>query len=434
LKRGILILLWIPFCLSISGNIFYVSPQGNDSNPGSISKPFLTLNKAWSIIFPGDIVYMRGGTYSYNSTTTLLQDKSGTAVNPIKIWAYPGEKPVIDYSGVVFESQKIGIRLHNCNYIHLKGIRITSLVQPKDGTVNYGIILYNEVSNCIFELMETDHIGGIGVVIADDCNNNLFLNCDSHHNEDSLSPVSYGGSDGFETGSNTAGHTSTNNVFRGCRAWWNSDDGWDLRQADGIYTIENCWSFWNGFIPGTFNSAGNGEGFKLGGKTAPETTSTLRIVKYSLSFENRRVGFSPEPDEPENNLGVEVTNCVSYGNVEGMNFDYSNVSLLRNNISYKNTENYRIGENCTHDHNSFDLPVAVSDDDFVSVSSKGADGPREADGSLPKLTFLHLTKGSDLIDAGVDVGMPYGGNAPDLGAFEIYDEINFRSSKYSDPR
>ncbi len=43
-------------------------------------------------------------------------------------------------------------------------------------------------------------------------------------------------------------------------------------------------------------------------------------------------------------------------------------------------------------------------------------GVRKADGSLPDSTFLHLVGGSDLIDAGVDVGLSYNGAAPDLGA------------------
>jgi hypothetical protein len=44
--------------------------------------------------------------------------------------------------------------------------------------------------------------------------------------------------------------------------------------------------------------------------------------------------------------------------------------------------------------------------------------PRQPDGSLPVLSFLHLAGGSDLIDVGTDVGLPFLGSAPDLGAFE----------------
>jgi len=46
------------------------------------------------------------------------------------------------------------------------------------------------------------------------------------------------------------------------------------------------------------------------------------------------------------------------------------------------------------------------------------DNPRQADGSLPVITCFHLAEDSDLIDAGVDVGLPYEGETPDIGAFE----------------
>ena len=45
-------------------------------------------------------------------------------------------------------------------------------------------------------------------------------------------------------------------------------------------------------------------------------------------------------------------------------------------------------------------------------------GYEDADGSLPDVQFLHLAAGSDLVDKGVDVGLPFSGSAPDLGAFE----------------
>jgi hypothetical protein len=43
---------------------------------------------------------------------------------------------------------------------------------------------------------------------------------------------------------------------------------------------------------------------------------------------------------------------------------------------------------------------------------------RQPDGNLPEIDFLHLAEGSDLIDAGVELGYAFNGEAPDLGAFE----------------
>jgi hypothetical protein len=71
--------------------------------------------------------------------------------------------------------------------------------------------------------------------------------------------------------------------------------------------------------------------------------------------------------------------------------------------------------------NSWLPPFSVTNTDFVSVDTAGVTGPRKPDGSLPDILFMHLAAGSDLIDAGTDVGLPFNGSAPDLGAFESAD-------------
>jgi hypothetical protein len=420
-------------CVS-SGKTLYVATNGNDGNNGDIAHPFATLEKAWSYVSAGDIIYMRGGNYRY-TTTADLEGRSGSIGKMINIWAYPGEHPIINYSGVIFPSQTqcFGIFLRNDNYVRLKGIRVTGAAQVHElnAKPNYGMILWDNVNNCIFEQMETDHIGGWGVMVGQNSDNDLFLNCDSHHNADPYSTADpYGGADGFETGSHGT-VTSTNIIFRGCRAWGNSDDGWDLRQADGVYTLENCWSFHNGFREDQVTPGGNGEGFKLGGKTAPASTTIIRTVRNCLAFEDS-AGFTPEPDSPDLLLGVEVYNSVSYNNYGiGINFEYNNYAILRNNIVYNNAAGnmYGWGPNVVHDHNvgvTSDLTYTVTDADFQSLNSTVADGPRQADGSLPNITFLHLKQGSKLIGAGVNVGLTTDGagnmwkSTPSIGAFEYY--------------
>ena len=81
--------------------------------------------------------------------------------------------------------------------------------------------------------------------------------------------------------------------------------------------------------------------------------------------------------------------------------------IYRNNIAYANEggsiNSYNLGA-YTHDHNSWDSSVTVSDADFVSLDVSQLYAPRKADGSLPDITFGHLAAGSDLINAGTDVG------------------------------
>lgn len=79
-------------CPSIAGGHF-VSPSGDDSNPGTIDRPWKTIDKAESTVQPGDTVVLRGGTYgARNHLTDLVANGTGSA--RINLVAYPGETPV----------------------------------------------------------------------------------------------------------------------------------------------------------------------------------------------------------------------------------------------------------------------------------------------------------------------------------------------------
>jgi len=66
--------------LTLSGATYYVSPSGSDSNPGTISQPFFTLNKAWKVISGGDIVHSNLLSamlkWTLNCVKQALQSKS----------------------------------------------------------------------------------------------------------------------------------------------------------------------------------------------------------------------------------------------------------------------------------------------------------------------------------------------------------------------
>ena len=89
---------------------------------------------------------------------------------------------------------------------------------------------------------------------------------------------------------------------------------------------------------------------------------------------------------------------------------------MRNNISFPldNTNMQGVDEA----FNSWDLGLTPASDDFASLDDAGTLGPRKPDGRLPDTDFLKLRAGSPMIDRGTDVGLPYTGSAPDLGAWE----------------
>jgi len=99
--------------------------------------------------------------------------------------------------------------------------------------------------------------------------------------------------------------------------------------------------------------------------------------------------------------------------------------VCRNNIAYANSDRpvaLALNALYTHDHNSWDIPLTLTDADFISVDSTGITAPRQADGSLPDNDcynyFLRPSSSSQAIDVGTDVGLDYEGTAPDIGAFE----------------
>ena len=102
--------------------------------------------------------------------------------------------------------------------------------------------------------------------------------------------------------------------------------------------------------------------------------------------------------------------------------------ILRNNVAYDNLVGAVFqapGAVYTHSNNSWDFTVTIDAADFASIPETPEIGfeilsaSRQEDGSLPDLgDYFHLAPGSDLIDAGTNVGLPYSGSAPDLGAFE----------------
>ena len=202
--------------------------------------------------------------------------------------------------------------------------------------------------------------------------------------------------------------------------WWNSDDGVDMYSNDSEVLIENCWSFYNGYVPDTFEPGGDGNGFKAG-KSDETHASVLVTYKNCLAYKNRTVGFHQNGlDAP-----VAIYNSVAFLNeLEGYwfgEFDHPNVFM--NDISYANgSDPFLVSGTVTTStfllDGSNDASFSVSDADFASLVDSELTAPRKADGSLPDITFLHLAAGSELIDSGTDVGLPYLGGAPDLGPFE----------------
>lgn len=382
----------------ITNGAFFVAPSGSDSNPGTISQPYLTISKGVTAIGSGGLLYLRSGTYALSSKLSL--SKTANPTNRIRIWAYPGETPVIDSTGNT--SDGIGI---SGDWYHLKGITVMN--------AGHNGINISGASN-IVELCTTCSNENTGLHITGDTNTsyNLILNCDSYHNYDA--PTHGQNADGFSA----KWIFGPGNMFSGCRAWENADDGWDLWMGTNSIVITNCWAFQQGTnIFGDAAWQGNGNGFKLGGNYVG---TPHRLVR-SMSFKNMANGV----DQNNNIAGQTLDNNTCWGNI-GRNFAMAHGTnttphVVRNNLSFGAGSGDQFTSGTLSTNNSWQVisSPSASSSDVQSVDYSAVTGPRQSDGSLPNLPFLKPVLGGRLIDKGVDVGDPYLGAAPDLGANEM---------------
>ncbi len=84
------------------GEILYVAPDGDDSNPGTLTQPLRTIAHARDLVrtkngsMTGDItVYLRGGTYVQATPLEFDNADSGHGGFYVKYVGYPGEHPLI---------------------------------------------------------------------------------------------------------------------------------------------------------------------------------------------------------------------------------------------------------------------------------------------------------------------------------------------------
>lgn len=433
---GLLSLMLFALGTRASAAEFFVAPNGKDTDPGSLDKPFATVQRAQDAAGPGDTVYLRGGTYAMKEEQIARRegifayvtylDKSGTPQHPITYAAYKEEHPIFDLSAVKPADLRIDGFYVSGSWIHIKGLEVIG-VQVTIKRHTQSICFANDGSNNIYERLSMHDGQAIGIYSVRG-SGNLFLNCDAYRNWDFTSEDGKGGNvDGFGCHP-TKG--SVGNVFRGCRAWFNSDDGYDCINSKERVTFENCWAMYNGFSP-KFESLGDGNGFKGGGYgTLPADKLPNPIprhtIRFCLAVHNKANGFYANHHVG----GSDWFNNTGYRN--GANFNMlcrlpdnrTDVDgyghKLRNNLSYKGRTDITRLDRAKSDssHNSWDLDLKLTDKDFVSVDEAELVQPRQANGDLPAIGFLHPSDGSAVIDKGIDVGFPFHGAAPDLGAFE----------------
>lgn len=431
-------------------NIYYVSPDGNDDTAdGTAQKPFYSLHKLMNKVVPGDTIFMMAGTYKYSKridVCTIGKKNSGT----IALFAKDG-RAVLDFSAMPLGDNNQGMRI-SASYWHVYGLDIL-------GCGDNGMLIecnkpsgggYNEVKDSTHQahdnLIENCRFyrnRDTGLQIKNLGRNNKIVNCDAFFNAD----PDHGDADGFAV---KISH-GDGNYFYGCRAWNNSDDGWDgFIKTDGNFpddittSFDCCWAFNNGFLEDGSESNGNGNGFKLGSDFGRNNV----IMNRCLAFNNLAKGF----DQNHNTGSMILNNCTGYSEKYTKNkshYTYRLDEAVATGHEIRLTNCVAISDGIADRNESAYAPHSVKGtlitcdlntlpSDYKSISPQGTDADRQADGTLPATDFMHIAYGNTkLIDKGSPVtpytgesrwsqGITFTGAAPDLGCFETDIASNIR--------
>lgn len=318
----------------VGTDVIYCSPKGGGDG-SSIDKPTDVLSAIKSVK-AGGTIYLLEGTYNYTETILIEESNSGSEGKYKTISAYPGAKVVFDFTGQAVSGSARGFVLDG-SYWHFYGFEITQagdngmLLSGDNNKIEMMVFNDNEDTGLQLSRYQTSYSD-----VSQWPSNNLILNCTSKNNCDEATMEN---ADGFAA-KLTCGE---GNVFDGCMAYNNSDDGWDLFAKTetgpiGVVTLQNCVAFRNGFTEdGRGYGDCDGNGFKLGGSGV----GSAHVVKNCLAFENLNCGFT---DNNNPKLG-SISDCTSYNNGVGGN-GKPNISCYRctddgcdftNVISYINT-------------------------------------------------------------------------------------------------
>ncbi len=364
MKRLTLLLnLLLTALLPTMGRNLVASPNGHGTAPGTPHAP-LDLPTALRLLQPGDSLFLRGGTYLL--TEGLTVKTSGTSDEQrTYLGALAGERPVLDFR--LQPHYKNGVTL-SADYVHLHGISICHAGYK-------GLICTG--SHCLLEGLDVYGCCDSGIQMKGG-HSNLITDCDSHDNFDyttgTLDAADWGGNaDGFADKQYTG---TPGNTYVRCRAWGNSDDGWDFFQRVGGTTrLIDCECLDNGpreydlsqhprrQTDRDFLDQFDGEGLTITLKKSKKATSDPpRQVRCSLAhFYNNGNGNGFKLGGGSTQHDVELTDCRASGNrVKGFdqNSNAGHISLLGcqadgngQNYGFYNDNGYTLHvKDCTSTH------------------------------------------------------------------------------------
>lgn len=383
---------------SILASQYYVAPTGNNSNAGSINSPWATISFAANRAKYGDTVVVRGGTYTEGEI--WIRDNHGSISGKfLVISAYPGETPV-------FTNGSRGL------IIDIPFVRVEGL------TFMNGKSLYSlkEISNHEY-VRNTFKGSGYG-----------------------WDAISVAGKDILVEGNvinllgNTAGtqghgiyvHASSNVIIRNNRISGMTGYAihiFDQRRSEDApgYTRK----IFNIVVEGNF-LFGSRERAGIIVSAYDQAKVEKVVIRNNVVYRHAGSGIVVRDDVSDvkihNNTIYDInTDGIDWNGAEGIYVGNGVGKVtkvdIRNNVIVLNHQGNHIvvegASNVMVDHNLYwPSPLRLKK---ISDANPRVTNPVFVN---EQANDFRLQASSPAIDAGVDVGLPFDGTAPDLGAFE----------------
>lgn len=399
------------------GKTYYVSPSGSDSNNGTESLPWKTINKCVTALSAGDTCVARGGTYT---DVVDVSGKSGSSGAPITLKNYPSEKPIIDGINATGQST---MQLKNMKYFVMDGITVAN-------SRAYGIYTENSqyitAKNCEVAYPQD------GGLIWKDSSNILVDSCDVHHTNDrgngSHEAVSFADTSDFEIKNSTV----RNSKEEGIDAKYGAKNGLIHHNRvfgnNGPNVYVDGASFVKIYNNEIFGATGDKPNISIAGERPDYVVKDISI--YNNIVYNSAGGISffiismPTPFENIDIYHNLMYNNTSRGGLRTNEYAMNNV-VVKNNIFWRNFPNIDKVGNAIVDNNLFNTGAdarqygtnarMVDNAGFVNESGKN----------------FHLNANSLAINAGTDTGitLDYDGTtrpqgvAYDIGPYEFSSSV-----------
>ncbi|KAM0186946.1 hypothetical protein ACHAPA_008043 [Fusarium lateritium] len=366
----------------------FVAPNGSSSGSGSSGSPMSDIQAAVNKAQPGDIIYLRKGTY--RPSKNIHFTKKGSSSKPYTISSYQNEEVIIDGDKMPGTPAPLGGSLAGSDrgIFHVEKAEYWRFIHITLTKGPYGVYVKDSHNN-YFERLTTHSNYESGFHMQNSISNNEIAYLDTYNNADPRNNGKNADGMAIKEGSGAG------NIIRGIRSYENSDDGIDLFEFKSSVTILDNIVFDNGVNRWNFNPHGaDGIGIKLGG-VKNEGGKVNHVVRNNFSFRNRR-GFS------DNNMPGDMTlihNTAWKNREEGFN-QRSSKATYENNLAANNDNSSDLSKQNTLKDvkakgNNWEKGGSWKDSDFKAVSTSLVKGRRQANGKITPSDFLLPANGAN---------------------------------------